>query len=233
MSIELKFCSMKIHVLCMLVLSVLLVGCSQQSAPVQGSSTASPSPQETPPKNLDEVPVSSLAWLLGKDYSQAAIMKSRSVPGPEFEKAFELCSKVAIRLEVGAVPPPPEPSENASENLGATLAYILESSKSLSESLKAKHGERAAGIFEIAWKTNTSALLYAPGDQLALGYATQLESAGKAYKLPAELWQPVVTSIRANESAEVVRGLIAKMSTEMPIKLAESELVEEENKTSK
>ena len=163
--------------------------------------------------------------------SVTAIMKAR---GMESGKAFQLCQKVAKQLKIDELPPAPEPTlEKARENLGAALAYILDTDKVVSEQIRAAHGEREAGIFQLAWHSTTAGLMYIPGDTMALGFAGKLETKATALKLPAELWKPVVESIRAKESEEVVRGHLAKMSAQMPIKLAEAELEESEKEASK
>jgi hypothetical protein len=191
-----------------------------------------PEPTGTPATTLQNVPPPALAWQLGKEFSMTAIMKANRADEKNVQRAFQTCQRMAKQLGLTQLPPAPSPSSDKnSENFSAALGYIMSNAQIVSKQLKEIHSEREVAMFDLAWKTSTAGLMYIPGDNLAVGYAEQLEKLGTQHNLPAELWGPVVQSIRAKEDSATVRGHMARMSAKMAIKLAEMEL-EKEEKTS-
>ncbi len=205
---------------------IVIAGCSPQQAPLD---TGTPAPVTSSPTLVTPSPeptklsVDAAAWLLGKEFSIAAIMKGGGADEADLALASGTANDAATILGLTAVPPLFEMSsdQDTTDGMVAALAYILDNGKPMASSIREKHGEKTAALFELAYRTNIIGLLYEPGDENSLLYAGQLEKVGGEYNLPLELWQPVVESIKADADGEAVRRNISKMTAEMAPRIAE------------
>ncbi|MCA9779186.1 MAG: hypothetical protein KC800_20800 [Candidatus Eremiobacteraeota bacterium] len=213
------------HLFLAAVSFILLVGCSPQQTPI-GTTTPAEATNTpalvTPTPEQAQVPVDAAAWMVGKEFSIAAIMRGRGMSDADVANASGAANEMAAILELPPLPPLPAkpPEGDSTTGLAEALAYILDNGKPLAAVIREKHGEKAAALFEQAYRTTLIGLLYEPGDENSVAYANQLEKVGLEYSLPSDLWQPVVESIKAGEEGDVVRRHIAKMSAQMAPQLA-------------
>lgn len=218
---------MRIHLILVAFAALYIVGCTGGGTKPSPSATPSPFVEQTPgpvptaeptpgtqssgfkdiPADMvEKLPPAAAAWMLGKELSLAAIV---SAGGGGTGPQYQLAQKLAKRLGLGELAALPETG-----GIAANVDYLFKTDEATIPKLTKNFGAREAVCFEFAWKAPLIAIMYEPGGDEALQYASQLKEAAAKHSLP-EAWKPVVEAIEGKQPGDAVKGKVTKMLTNM------------------
>jgi hypothetical protein len=182
--------------------------------------SAATAAQATPAAPQTRPETAALAWALGTNLGlAAAVQRIGSAPAIVKDK---LATSDGIARALGTtVPAMPERGDQDRAAYGARiLHYMLKDVAPIASHLAEKHSARHALLFELAIKSATIAFMYGPGESTGLSIAQVIEDRGRRSDLPAELWKPLVDSVRGKESYDAVKGKLLEMHTAVALHLA-------------
>ena len=147
-----------------------------------------------------------MAYHLGKNLGLAAIGHGQNAPKTAVDGVFRK-AEIIGRAPGAAVPPLPAKTGVKAKDSAAALGYLLRGAgKPLLALIKVKHGVKAAALFDMAVKVCILALIYTPGDSLGASAAVGIERAAIKGGVPATIWGPLITKVRAKSPYPVVKA---------------------------
>jgi hypothetical protein len=89
--------------------------------------------------------------------------------------------------------------------------HLITEGQRIGREIATKHGADHVALFELALKSNVLLVLYVPRSPVSEALGISMAQAREASGLPAELWQPLLTSVAEGRETEVVRRLVFQL----------------------
>ena len=154
---------------------------------------------EAPPANL-------VVWKLGSQFNLAAVLSHRSKDPKVTEQVYAKAKKLAQLAGVELPKLPPK------GDLPKLMGFLGKENRTLAQKIAAKHGKKAATLFDMASMSMFLLLVYEFEDpNINKKFADGITQRGKETGLPEKLWQPVVKLIQEKASFAKVRSAVLTM----------------------
>jgi hypothetical protein len=195
---------------------------SNTVTPPDSSTTPTPDPPAVPDSPLPPN-TRRAAWQLGSKLSIVALANDRGVTEhvPAWAKEASAAAKV-LDVKLAKLPDRPEnsdPNELASKQV---LNYLFVQGQEIGRVLATRYGPDHAALLEVAVKSNLLILLYQPASSTADTIAGAISQAAPRAKLPDELWQPLVDSLKKQAPLADVRAAVRTLHADVDQYLAKS-----------
>jgi hypothetical protein len=117
-------------------------------------------------------------------------------------------------LEVALAELPVQTAGDAAADSDAALEYLFTQGQEIGRTLAGRFGADHAALFEIAVKSNILLVIYQPGAPTAEAIAAAIAQAGPRAKLPAELWRPLLDTLKSGADMSAVRKAVFRLHAE-------------------
>lgn len=165
---------------------------------------------------LESVNTRRAAWILGSNFSLAALAHGRGIAADQvpgwFEEAREAAEILGTSLAELPERPPTIDVDAASSQ---TLSYLLDQGKKVRDELTTRHGIEHAALFDVAVKSNLLLVHYKPSSTAASQISTSIAEASPHAKLPDTLWRPLLDMIASESPPAAVRAAVRKMHADI------------------
>ncbi len=180
------------------IVSLFLVICASEAATL----AAGP-----PPPSAE-----TLAWFLGRRWTEAALTHARAEGGQRDipDKLFKASQTLADALGV-TVPPLFKCTGDRTKDTATALNYILTNGTTIESDPKAGKGPKAAVLFSLARQVVLARLLYEQDGDMRTTLASNIEKPGQQSGSPRSAWQPTVAAIRARQPSEKVNDELSQL----------------------
>jgi hypothetical protein len=163
------------------------------------------------------------AWELGSKLSIVALATDRGITEnvPAWAKQATAAAKV-LGVQLARLPDRPAASDADDLASKQVLNYLFVQGQAIGATLAKNHGPDHAALLEVAVKSNLLILLYQPGSSTTETISTAIAQAAPRAKLPSELWQPLVDSLKKGAPLADVRAAVRQFHADVDQFLAKS-----------
>lgn len=150
-----------------------------------------------------------MPWTVGADLTLIVGLHANGKTTPRDDYKYQRVKKILDYLDVQMPKLPASDTERGKKSAEALHLLMGDFGKEVSQALQKHFDARHGHLLEVAIKSGSLLILYAPGDEMGFTIARVLEDrAGKAM-LPTQLWMPLVNKIRARVPAqEIIKSVL-------------------------
>ena len=160
-----------------------------------------------------DIDIRRVAWQAGITLSMAGLSIVEGTDAVLVDKLIEKARALTASMNI-TIDDPPIQQADSNEGTIAILRYLLETTGGkVAAKLNRYYGKEYADLFEMAIKANLLAKLYAPGDSLGLSIIAAVERNATRIGLPTEIWHPLVESVKAQASFDIVKHQLSELNS--------------------
>jgi hypothetical protein len=161
-------------------------------------------------------------WIVGADLTLMLGLHANGKPTPKDDYKYQRVKSILEHLGIEMPKLPTSETERAKESAQALRLLIGEFGAEVTQTLQVKYDAKHCHLLEVAIKSGSLLVLYAPGDDLGMTIVSVMEDrAGKA-GLPEKLWRPLVEKIKAKAQAQEVVAAVLEFQGAVETHLEEN-----------